>query len=97
MRDPGCVRFGTSGDVQRLVDDSVAESPSLEFKRELPLQSPGARVESLKDLTAMANGGGGTVLYGIDEGDGDWPAASALTALTDRRVVARLEDLCAMG
>lgn len=91
------MRIRTFEAVQRLVDDHAVESPSLEFKRELPLNSLGERVEALKDLTAMGNGGGGALLYGVDEGEGDWPAATSITPMTDRRLVSRLEDLVRDG
>lgn len=96
-RDPERVRFRTHDDVQRLVDDRAVESPSLEFKRELSLATPSERTEALKDLTAMGNGGGGTLVYGVDEAEGDWPAASALVPMTDRSLVARIEDVVRDG
>lgn len=97
VRDPRIVRFRTPGDITRLIDDSTVESPSLEFKRELPLSTPSERTEALKDLTAMGNGGGGTLVYGVEEAEGDWPAASAVTPIADRRIVARLEDIVRDG
>jgi hypothetical protein len=54
--------------ISTLISDAVPERQDLEYKRELPPKgNEPARDEFLKDVTAMANGGGGTIIYGIGE------------------------------
>ncbi len=90
-------RFRTAEDLQRLFDARVAETVSLEYKRELDLGSRSQRLETLKDLTGMANGGGGTVLYGIAEASAADPVPDGLYPLTDLTVVGVLEDVVRSG
>jgi hypothetical protein len=62
-----------SSDLQRLVDESVAESDRLDFKREWPQKGkPGRSPVSplVDDIVAMANTRGGVLLIGIDEKSG---------------------------
>jgi hypothetical protein len=54
-------------------------------------------LEALKDLTAMGNGGGGTIIFGMDETEGDWPLAREVTPLTDRSLFAKLENIVRDG
>jgi hypothetical protein len=56
--------------VRDLIARNVREDRTLDFKRELVLNHDG-RVDLLKDVTAMANASGGTLLYGAVEGAGD--------------------------
>jgi hypothetical protein len=59
------VDFSTKEDIQRLVDERVRETANLEFKRALPL--PDKNIDIAKDLAAMVNVGGGTIIVGISE------------------------------
>lgn len=43
------------------------ESRSVEFKRELGLDTPGTWCELLKDIVAIANSGGGVIVIGLDD------------------------------
>lgn len=86
-------RLRTPEDVQRLLDARIPESGSLEYKRDLELGGRSQRIEALKDLTGMANGGGGTILYGVAEAPDGEPVPEALHPLTDMRVVGVLEDV----
>lgn len=86
-------RFRTAEDVQRLFDAQIPESTPLEYKRALELVNQGQRLEALKDLTGMANGGGGTVLYGVAETSGEHPVPEELCPLEDLRIVGILEDV----
>lgn len=54
-------------DLYTLIDDEVAESIFLEFKRELDLETGDKRKEFLYDISAMANTHGGVILFGIEE------------------------------
>lgn len=53
-----------------LIDGGASESGYLEFKRELPGGTDGAKREFLKDVSAFANASGGDIIYGIEEKDG---------------------------
>jgi Putative DNA-binding domain len=59
------VDFSTKEDIQSLVDERVRETATLEFKRALPPSEK--NVALAKDLAAMANAGGGTIIVGISE------------------------------
>lgn len=64
---PANLAATTSADLQRLIDDEEAEGPHLEFKRELPKGDQGGRHELAADVSALANSGGGDVIFGMDE------------------------------
>lgn len=83
--------------LERLIASGVPESASLEYKEALLLGTRPEKLEALKDLSGMANGGGGTVIFGMSEDEGDWPTAAALQALTDRTLPGRLEDIVRAG
>jgi hypothetical protein len=91
------VRYRTKGELQALIDDEIPESAGLEYKVELRLDTRNQRAETLKDLTGMANGGGGTIIYGLAEGPGDWPVPTNLTPLSDRKLIGRLENIVRAG
>lgn len=56
--------------LQRLINNQVAESRALEFKREVPGGGDEATREFLADVTAFANAQGGDIIYGISEANG---------------------------
>lgn len=91
-------RFGTDEELQSLVADRIPESASLEYKRELHIAIRAERLEVLKDVSGMGNGGGGAVIYGIEEDSGsEWPVPSAITPLDDPGAAGRLEDIIRGG
>ncbi|MGH9026974.1 MAG: ATP-binding protein [Acidimicrobiia bacterium] len=75
----------------------IPEGPSVEYKETLDLGSRSERREFLKDLTGMGNGGGGTVMYGIREGSGDYPVADEILPLSDWSLVGIAEDVVRAG
>jgi predicted HTH transcriptional regulator len=84
-----------SSEVSRFISTSVDESRVLEFKREIALHDRTAKIETLKDLTGMANGGGGLVVFGIDEVthiDGRVTSGGALP-IGDRSIPGQLMDI----
>lgn len=81
----------------RLIDACVPESASLEYKEALALDTRPEKLEVLKDLSGMANGGGGTLVFGMAESDNDWPVATRLTGLRDAGLPGRLEDIVRSG
>lgn len=78
-------------DLEQLIANSVREGPSRDYKRELALDPPKARVEAMKDLSGMGNGGGGTILVGIDEDPPGVP--KTIVPITDHSLPTRLEDI----
>lgn len=60
-------------DIQQLVDDHALESATLEYKSCDALRSHGnitideIRIEVSRDISAFANAGGGTIIYGVRE------------------------------
>lgn len=64
------IQIETVEDLNMLIENSVAESKYIEYKRDLPGDSYEDHKEFLADVTAFANAEGGTIIYGIDAGDG---------------------------
>lgn len=60
----------TLADVEALIARGIAEGQELEYKQELDLSERG-KIEFLKDVSAMANADGGTIVYGVIEGESD--------------------------
>jgi hypothetical protein len=58
-------------DVTDLILREVREDGGIEFKRQLNLATRNDKAEFLKDVSGMANGVGGTIIYGAAEGDGE--------------------------
>lgn len=55
--------------IDQLVARQVAEAPDLDFKAEIPPVKALAASDVKKDLCAMANIGGGVIVYGVAEDD----------------------------
>jgi hypothetical protein len=53
--------------IQQLVEQQVEETADLDFKKILPIGKGSWRDETAKDFAAMANSGGGVLLYGVAE------------------------------
>lgn len=70
LKDPiSDVRFAQLVD---LVEMGIAEGTDLEYKVDLPdLKPDSGKREFLRDVCAMANGGGGWIIYGVSGSDGD--------------------------
>jgi len=60
-----------SDDINSLIENTVIESKTIEYKLTLPGNSDGDKKEFLKDITAFANARGGDILYGIKEKEED--------------------------
>jgi hypothetical protein len=59
------MKYKTADGVRELVAERVRERADLDFKRELPSKEKNA--DLAKDLSAMANAGGGVIIVGIEE------------------------------
>ncbi|HEY9789629.1 MAG TPA: RNA-binding domain-containing protein [Candidatus Obscuribacterales bacterium] len=86
-----------------LIDNAVAESRHLEYKSELPGNSDLDKKEFLFDVAAMANGGGGILLYGIQEkrdgnkATGIPESIPGITAIGLDSEMLRLGQICRSG
>jgi hypothetical protein len=60
----------TEARLQRMLEDKVPESASLDYKRSAALvKTDRAKAEISKDVSSFANAGGGVLIYGIAEND----------------------------
>ena len=57
----------TEEDLQDLIDNSVLERKTIEYKQSLPSNSDSAKKEFLADVSSFANASGGDLIYGIIE------------------------------
>lgn len=55
--------------LQQAVDAGVVETTDLDWKKELPSPQSLGRSDFPKDIAAMANVGGGVIVYGVSEQD----------------------------
>jgi hypothetical protein len=75
-----------------LVTESVEESQDLEFKGALALGSEKENQELRKDVLAMANGGGGTIIFGVaEDGHGRATKLQGIALLTSKQ--AQIESI----
>lgn len=87
----------SAADLEALVTARQEETRQLEFKQQLNLGNDKERSEAAKDISAMANGGGGRVVYGIsekDDGSGR-KIASQVMGMTDGGLRDRLASVLA--
>jgi hypothetical protein len=64
------LRLATKDDLQRLIDDEIQESLTLDYKESAALAKDSrSRDELCKDVSAFANSAGGRIIYGIVEKD----------------------------
>jgi len=85
----------TDDEIKSLVDKKISERQHLEFKATINNRDDDDRLELLKDITSLANGGGGYLIIGIkDDGKG-----RAIDYATDRmgdtnQIKQSIRDLC---
>lgn len=82
----------TAADLQRLIDDEVAESKFIDYKRQLPPDTREGHREFLKDVSALANTDGGDLLYGVEEEGGVPTALPGLQIANQDALVQQLEN-----
>jgi hypothetical protein len=75
-----------------LVTNAVVEHQRLEYKSRLPGTSQDDRREFARDVAAMANGGGGVLIIGVEDDAND--AASRITPVALGGEVTRLNQIC---
>lgn len=79
----------TLGDVQQLVTDKVRENRQLVYKDEQPTHPQAnndKKSEFAVDISALANGSGGLLIYGVaEEKENNRPTGIASVAVLDLR------------
>lgn len=82
----------------RLIDEKIRESASLDYKQSRALAKTGkAKLDLSKDVSAFANAGGGTLIYGIAENERQEP--DGLDEGIDPLVISKewLDDVISSG
>jgi Schlafen, AlbA_2 len=96
------LKISTKEDLQRLVDDEIQESLTLDYKASPALaRDDKQRDELCKDVSAFANSAGGQIIYGIEEkdskpikvDDGSDLSREWIERVIDSRVQPRLDGL----
>jgi hypothetical protein len=87
----------TAADLQALVTGQFAESKTLEYKRELPGESPNEKIKFLAGVSSLANTQGGDFVIGIDAPKGLPVAVSGVPLEDPDATKARLEDILRSG
>jgi Putative DNA-binding domain len=96
------LKISTKEDLQRLVDDEIQESLTLDYKASPALaRDDKQRDELCKDVSAFANSAGGQIIYGIEEkdskpikvDDGSDLSREWIEQVIDSRVQPRLDGL----
>lgn len=66
------MKFSTIEDLQSLIDNEIEESTVLEYKGSFGIDKENKKwkIELAKDVSAMANANGGTIIYGIRQKEG---------------------------
>ena len=89
----------TEEDLQALIDNSVLEGKTIEYKQSLPSNSDSDKKEFLADISSFANDSGGDLIYGILE-DRDTGIPKTLEGLTIENVdqeISRLDSIIRDG
>lgn len=67
---PKDINFLTKEDLQSLKSNSISESKTMDYKKQLSLQNDAEKKEFLADIVSFANTSGGDIIYGILEKKG---------------------------
>ncbi len=89
----------TEEDLQALVDNSVVERKTLEYKQALPSNSDSDKKEFLADVSSFANASGGDLIYGItsDKKTGTPKSVDGLSIENADQEILRLENMIRDG
>lgn len=89
----------TEANLKELIENSIAERKTIEYKRELPGNKDSDKKEFLADVSSFANASRGDIIYGIKE-ENSLPKevrGLELDAGGVEREILRLEQLMASG
>ncbi|MEM2126610.1 MAG: ATP-binding protein [Candidatus Bathyarchaeia archaeon] len=84
-------------DLKALIDNSVIEGKTLEYKQSLPGNSDSEKREFLADVSSFANASGGDLIYGIQEREGIPVSLEGLDIENIDEERRRLEDMIRNG
>jgi Putative DNA-binding domain len=84
-------------DLQYLVDNSVQERKTLEYKATLPDNSDSDKKEFLADVSSLANTEGGDLVFGIRESNGVLESDIGLEVTNADAEIARIENILRDG
>src|SRR6266540_626883 len=87
----------TESDLQRLIDNEVAETRTIEYKLALPGTRDAERKEFLADVSSFANANGGDLLYGVEAIRGVPRALRGLSSGSEDDDILRLESMIRDG
>jgi len=89
----------TEEDLQALVDNSVPESKTIEYKQSLPSNSDSDKREFLADVSSFANASGGDLIYGIieDKKTGTPKSLAGLSIENIDQEILRLDNIIRTG
>jgi len=86
------MRYPSLKSIEQIIESLIAESTTLEYKSQLSLATTNERKELLKDMTGLGNGGGGTIIFGMDEHK-ESNIAKCLTPLPNLSLLSQIEDI----
>ena len=82
----------TNADIESLVADAVPEGHTLDYKQELPDESPKAKLDFLTDVVAFANASGGDLIYGVREKRVEGKPTAVPEGFQKLRVIGTLDE-----
>ena len=86
-------------DLQSLIDNSVLEGKTIEYKQTLPNNSDSGKKEFLADVSSFANASGGDLIYGIvvDKNTGNPQTLEGLIVENVDQEISRLDSMIRDG
>lgn len=84
-------------DLQLLIQDSVPEGKTIEYKIQFPDNSDAARKEFLADISSFANASGGDLIFGMEENSGIPTSIVGITTDNPDLEIRRFEDIIRSG
>ncbi len=84
-------------DIETLITLSVAESKTIEYKKELKIVTDSEKKEFLADVSSFANTNGGDLIFGVEEASGIPTSLSPLEVIDLDTQVLQLESIIRTG
>ena len=94
---PKNIKDITEKDLQSLIDNSVMERKTLEYKSSLEINSDQEKKEFLADVSSFANASGGDLIYGIVEDEGFPSSLEGIVIQNPDETIRRLESMMRDG
>ncbi len=87
----------TKEDLQSLIDNSVLEDKTTEYKQSLPGNSNSEKTEFLADVSSFANASGGDLIFGIVEVGGEPRELEGMNIQNVDQEIGRLDSIIRSG